>query len=181
MRLSYLFNSYSFSHLSHTFDLLPWKSVCDWPDGLDFRHNCVLMSLWNLTAEEERDPSLCLSWEQCRHTQPLYVLFDMCCLFKQCINDSEFATVPAYLVHPVGEKEVRQWIFGKSASVTSASGATHSPGSGRWCWKQHPLLWGLVHLAYHSLLDPKGICRKVFILEKRLAGKITYYIDLIYN
>lgn len=113
MRLSYLFNSYSFSHLSHTSDLLSCKSVCSWPDGSDFRHNCVLMSCVKVDSwVEERDPSLCLSWGQCRQTQPLYVLFDICCLFKQCISDSGFATVPAYLVRPVGRRRLDSGFLG---------------------------------------------------------------------
>lgn len=38
--------------------------------------------------------------------------------------------MPAYLVRPVGEKEVRQWVFGKSAFVICASGATLT-----WQWQ----------------------------------------------
>lgn len=124
MGLRYLFNSFFTSSLPHFwFSFL--KSVCDWPDDSDFRHNGVLMSfVWAGSWAEERLKLV----PQLRVVQAGLAIVPLVSQLLRVQPAHRWCGVchgaPVYLVQPVEEKKVRQ-VFGKPGFVTSAaSGAT---------------------------------------------------------
>lgn len=163
MGLSYLFNSYSFPHPSHTSDLPLCKSVCDWPDGSDFRHNGVLMSFVKIGSwAEERETQVSASAEGNAGRFGLRVSWltsvarptsaSMVLGLPQCWH---------ILSSPLRRRSLDNKFLGNQVlllplfleqlvNLAVADGGWSSILSFRWC---------LVHLAYASLLDPKGICR----------------------